>query len=142
MNPLKIFKIFNLIPLFAVLLIIYLGMMVSGVTFLSTAEPMFSVTLVSEAVWSPTMSDLLIILGVVFLYVEIFKSTRTGTTSIIEHGISMGTFLAFLIIFLTVKDAGSSTFLILTLMSLLDVVGGFTVTISTARRDWGGGHAH
>jgi hypothetical protein len=54
----------------------------------------------------------------------------------------MGTFLAFLIIFLTVKDAGSSTFLILTLMSLLDVVGGFTVTISTARRDWGGaGHS-
>jgi hypothetical protein len=88
------------------------------------------------------MSDLLIILGVIFLYVEIFKSTRTGTTSIIEHGISMGTFLAFLIIFLTVKDAGSSTFLILTLMSLLDVVGGFTVTISTARRDWGGaGHS-
>jgi hypothetical protein len=137
MNPIKLF---NLIPLFAVLLIIYLAMMVSGVNFTSSAEPLFSVTLISEAVWSPTISDLLIILGVIFLYFEIFKSTRSGTTSIIEHGISMGTFLAFLIIFLTVKDAGSSTFLILTLMSLLDVVGGFTVTISTARRDLGVGH--
>lgn len=115
-------------------------MMVSGVNFTSSAEPLFSMTLISEAVWSPTISDLLIILGVIFLYFEIFKSTRSGTTSIIEHGISMGTFLAFLIIFLTVKDAGSSTFLILTLMSLLDVVGGFTVTISTARRDLDVGH--
>lgn len=137
MNPIKLF---SLIPLFAVLLIIYLAMMVSGVNFTSSAEPLFSMTLISEAVWSPTISDLLIILGVIFLYFEIFKSTRSGTTSIIEHGISMGTFLAFLIIFLTVKDAGSSTFLILTLMSLLDVVGGFTVTISTARRDLGVGH--
>lgn len=137
MNPIKLF---SLIPLFAVLLIIYLAMMVSGVNFTSSAEPLFSMTLISEAVWSPTISDLLIILGVIFLYFEIFKSTRSGTTSIIEHGISMGTFLAFLIIFLTVKDAGSSTFLILTLMSLLDVVGGFTVTISTARRDLDVGH--
>lgn len=139
MSPMKIFA---LVPLFAVLLIIYVIMMVSGVNFSPTAEPLFSATLISEAVWTPTISDLLIILGVVFLYFEIFKSTRTGTTSIIEHGISMGTFLAFLIMFLTVKDAGTSTFLILTLMSLLDVVGGFTVTISTARRDWGGGATH
>ncbi|MCV6637868.1 hypothetical protein [Candidatus Albibeggiatoa sp. nov. NOAA] len=139
MSPLKLF---SLIPLFAVLLIIYLVMMMSGVDFSAAAEPLFSATLLSGAEWAPTISDILIILGVVLLYIEIFKSTRTGTTSIIEHGISMATFLAFLIIFLTIKDAGTPTFLILTLMSLLDVVGGFTVTISAARRDWGGGHAH
>lgn len=132
MNPLKIF---NFVSLFAVLLVLYLILMLFGVDFSPTANAMFSLTLISGAVWQPTAGDLLIILGVVFLYVEIFKSTRSSTASIIEHGISMATFLIFLVLFLTLEQAGSSTFLILTLMSLLDVVGGFTVSISAARRD-------
>ncbi len=135
----NILKIFSFIPLFAILLVIYLIMMLSGADL---SISVFTATLVSGAQFSPTRGDLLIILGIVFLYAEIFKSTRTSTASVIEHGISMAVFLAFLIVFLTIKDAGTSTLLILTLMSLLDVVGGFTVTISTARRDWGGGSAH
>lgn len=132
MNPLKIF---NFVSLFTVLLVLYLILMLFGVDFSPTAGAMFSLPLISGGIWQPTAGDFLIILGVVFLYIEIFKSTRSDAASIIEHGISMATFLIFLVLFLTLEDAGSSTFLILTLMSLLDVVGGFTVSISTARKD-------
>ena len=44
-------------------------------------------------------------------------------------------FIIFLIEFIVVKGAGTSTFFILALMSLFDVIAGFSVTITTARRD-------
>jgi hypothetical protein len=34
------------------------------------------------------------------------------------------------------EQAGTATFLILTTMQLLDVMAGFTITVSTARRDF------
>ena len=83
-----------------------------------------------------TVSDLYIILGVLVLYIEVFKSTRTGVSSVIDHTLSMIVFVLFLIEFLVVKDCGTSTFFILGLMSLLDVIAGFTVSIVAARRDF------
>jgi hypothetical protein len=44
-------------------------------------------------------------------------------------------FVGFLIEFLVVKWVGIISFLILTVMSLFDVLVGFTVTISPARRN-------
>jgi len=44
-------------------------------------------------------------------------------------------FVAFLIEYLVVDAVGNSTFLILAITSLMDVIVGFTVTISTAKRD-------
>ncbi|OQW94224.1 MAG: hypothetical protein BWK79_07010 [Beggiatoa sp. IS2] len=94
-----------------------------------------SATMMSGAAWSATMGDVLIILGVFCLYVELFKATRTTVASIVDHAISLAVFVIFLVEFIIIKGAGTSTFLILGLMSLLDVVAGFTITISTARRD-------
>ncbi len=134
-------KIILTIPLFGVLLIIYLILVSSGVDFSAAATPLFSMSLMSGASWSPTSSDILIVFGVIILYVEIVKSTRTGTASTIEHVLSTFVFITFLVLFLTWGIAGTSTFLILALMSLLDVIAGFTITIATARRDmnWAGG---
>jgi hypothetical protein len=123
------------IPFFAILLVLYNVMMMAGTNFGSGALPAMSMTLPSGATWTLTTGDLLIALGVIILYIEIFKATRTSSDSIIEHGISMIVFVAFIIEFIVVKNAGTSTFFILTLMSMLDVIGGFTVTISSARRD-------
>jgi len=44
--------------------------------------------------------------------------------------------VVYLIEFLIVDRVGNTTFLILTLMAFADVVTGFTVTISTAKRDF------
>ena len=51
--------------------------------------PVFSTLLPSEATFAPSWGHLLIAVGLLFLYIEIFKSTRTGTASIIDHMLSM-----------------------------------------------------
>lgn len=82
-----------------------------------------------------TVSDALIIAGVLSLYIETLKATRTSIVSIVDHGLSLFVFVFFLVELLIVPEVGNTTFLILTVCSLMDIVMGFTVTISTARRD-------
>lgn len=127
---------FRAIPLFALLLVAYNISMLMGDINVTLASEMYSVGLASGATWSFTVSDLYIILGVLALYIEVFKSTRTGVASIIDHSLSMLVFIAFLVEFLIVEGCGTSTFFILGLMALLDVIAGFTVSIVAARRDF------
>jgi len=106
------------------------------------AANVFKLNLVSGAVWELSVTELLLSLAVILLYIEIFKSTRTSTASIIEHMLSMGLFIVCLLEFVVLKPFGNSTFFIIILICLLDVVAGFTITISTARRDFGiGAHS-
>jgi hypothetical protein len=44
-------------------------------------------------------------------------------------------FIVMLVEFLLVPQAGTSTFFILMVISLVDVMAGFTVTVRTAQRD-------
>jgi hypothetical protein len=127
---------FRAIPLFIVLLIAYNLAMLFGDINSTLVSQMYSLELASGAIWTFTVSDLYIILGVLILYIEVFKSTGTGVTSVIDHSLSMIVFIIFLVEFLMVAGCGTSTFFILTLMSLLDVIAGFTVSIVAARRDF------
>ena len=83
-----------------------------------------------------TVSDAFIMASLFFLYIETFKATRTSVISIIDHAFSLLAFVIFLIEFLVIPRLGNPTFLIMMLASLMDVVMGFTVTISTAKRDF------
>lgn len=126
------------IPSLTYLLVVYFAIVfTTGNTALEAMDAeLFNVTLISQATLKVTVSELLILLGVIALYVEIFKSTRTNTSeTTVEHIISMGLFIVYLILFLVVEKAATSAFLILMMIQLLDVVGGFTISISTARRD-------
>ncbi len=93
--------------------------------------------LVSGATLELTMGDLLVLAGLVLLYIEIFKATRTSTASIVDHLLSMALFVICLVEVIVLPGFGTATFVILTLMTAIDVVAGFTVTISGARRDIG-----
>jgi len=81
------------------------------------------------------VGDLFVIVGLVFLFIEVLKSTRTSQAAIFDHILSTLVLIIFLVEFIVVRGAGTSTFFILTLMSLFDVIAGFTVTITSARRD-------
>ena len=129
-------RLFISIPLFLYLLIIANMVMLIG----SPSAPVLNIILAEFSMPSTativfTVSDLLIVTSVVFLYVETFKATRTSVLSIIDHALSLLVFVVFLIEFLVVPQVGNTTFLIITVASLMDVVMGFTVTISTAKRD-------
>ena len=131
------------IPLFAYLLLIYDVVATAGKNtpgFGLDAPVLTHVIPSSGAMFSFNVAELLVMVGVGALYIEIYKATRTSTSSIIDHLFSLLVFVAFLVEFLLLPMAATPAFLILTLMSFLDVVAGFTVTISTARRDLSMGH--
>jgi hypothetical protein len=75
----------------------------------------------------------------VVLFIEIVKATYTGTASMIDHGLSMLVFIAFLVEFLLVPQASSSVFFLLMMAALIDVIAGFTIGIRVAKRDIGFG---
>lgn len=93
-------------------------------------------TLPSGDQWKISSGTLLVALGLLLLYLEIVKATRTSQGSIIDHGLSTFLFIICLIAFLILPKAGTSTFFLITLMTLLDVIAGFTVSITAARRDF------
>ena len=82
-----------------------------------------------------TWNILFVLAGICILYIEILKATRGTTQALLDHTLSLCVFVVFLIEILTMRQMGSATFLILTLLALVDVIAGFTVSLSTARRD-------
>jgi hypothetical protein len=94
-----------------------------------------TVNLTSGAVWSVTAEDHLVGLAIILLPLEILKATRIGVRSVVDHVLSMALFVVMLIEFLLVRQAGTSTFFLLMMISVVDVIAGFIVTLRTAQRD-------
>ena len=96
---------------------------------------LFTIPMVSGVSWSLTWSDLFLVVGLVCLFFEVLKSTNTGRSSLVEHMLSTVLFIVFLIEFILAGAAASSTFFLLMAMSLVDVVAGFSISITGAGRD-------
>jgi hypothetical protein len=98
--------------------------------------PMFS-----GEVWKFSFGDFMVLLTLVLLFVEVVKATRTTSREIINHGLSLVTFVIALIEFITLKHFASSTFFFITIMCLFDVIAGYTISIVAAEHDLGLGRA-
>jgi hypothetical protein len=94
-----------------------------------------SVNMMSGATWTMSLGDLFIVIGLVILFLEIFKATRRSSVALLDHLFSMALFVVFLVEFLLVQGAATQIFFILMLISLVDVIAGFTVSIKSAGRD-------
>ncbi len=127
--------ILNFFPLFGFFWGGYYALYLAGIFPQQLNLQLFSVYLPSGQLWSPTVGVVVILLGLITLYVELFKSTRTSRVSIIDHTLSTFVLVGFLVSWLIFEWAGNSVFLILTIMAFLDVIAGFTITIASARRD-------
>lgn len=100
-----------------------------------------NIKLLSDGIWKLTVSEVLLIFTLVILFVEILKATRVSSMSLVDHSLSTLLFVICLILFITITPAASSTFFMMTVMTLIDVVAGFSITLRAARRDVGfGGH--
>lgn len=127
-------------PLLIVPLIVYnLFAFSGGAVPFSWDQEAFVLTMVSGTTWAMTYGDLILTGALALLFLEVLKATRTGASSIIDHLLSTLVFIAYLTEFLLVSQAATSTFFILMAMALFDVLAGFSVTISAARRDFGVG---
>ncbi|PLW78031.1 hypothetical protein [Cohaesibacter celericrescens] len=99
------------------------------------SAPIFTIEMVSNARWTLTLGDVMIVASLFLLFIEILKATRTGVGSIVDHILSTLLFVAYLIEFLLVRETATSVFFILMVISLIDVIAGYSVTIRGARRD-------
>jgi len=120
-------------PFLVVVILVYNLIVFLSATSLN--DTVFSVPMISRAVMSVTVGDLIILLGLVVLFIEVLKSARSATSTILDHMMSTAVFIVALVEFLIVREAGTAVFLILTTICLIDVVAGYTVSIRTARRD-------
>jgi hypothetical protein len=103
-----------------------------GVSF---TEPVLTVPMLSGAEWKISIGDLLLMLAALLLYLEILKATRLGMRAIMDHMLSLLLFIAMTGEFIIVPRVATSAFFILVLLSFVDVIAGFSVTIRTAQRD-------
>ena len=125
----------NFFPLFGFFLGGYYGLYLLGIFPQQLNHQLFQVYLPSGQLWTPTIGVVVILLGLITLYIELFKSTRTSSVSIVDHTLSTFVLVGFLVSWMIFEWAGNSVFLILTVMAFLDVIAGFTITIASARRD-------
>ncbi|WOF75466.1 hypothetical protein QMT40_003138 [Parvibaculaceae bacterium PLY_AMNH_Bact1] len=126
---------FTTLPLMALAVIAYNVLVFLG-GGAAMGNVLAEVQLLSGATWSVTVSDILLSSALVLLFFELIGSTRTTGSSVLNHGLSLVVFIIALIEFIVLPEFGTSTFFLITLFTLLDVVAGFTVTIATARRDF------
>jgi len=96
--------------------------------------PVATVHMMSGEDWVLTWEDLLVAFAIFLLWIEIIKSTRIGMRSIMDHVLAMALFVAMLVEFLLVRQAGTSTFFLLMIIALVDVLAGFIVSIRSSQR--------
>ena len=85
--------------------------------------------------WPVSGGDMLLAFSLVLLFAELLKSTGVGSDSIINHAFSLIVFVVGLVEFLMFPAFATSVFFLIMMMALLDVMAGFIVTITAARRD-------
>jgi membrane-anchored protein YejM (alkaline phosphatase superfamily) len=121
-------------PLLLVPFAIYniIAFLMPGVSWTGTLT---TVHMMSGGDWTMSAGDMLIVLSILLLFGEMMKSTRIGIRTVVDHGLSLLLFLAIVAEFLLVRQAASSTFCILLIISFIDVMGGFAVTLRSAQRD-------
>jgi hypothetical protein len=96
--------------------------------------PVTTVHMMSGQDWVLTWEDMLLAFAILLLAVEIIKSTRMGMRSIVDHVLAVALFIVMLVEFLLVQRAGTSTFFLLTMIGLVDVLVGFIVSIRSSQR--------
>jgi hypothetical protein len=122
------------VPLLVVTFAIYnmVAFLLPGVNW---TDSVFTTRMVSGAQWPVTAEDILLTIALLLLFVEILKATRLGTRTLVDHMLSMVLFIVMIVEFILVPQAATSTFFILLVISFVDVIGGYTVTIRSAQRD-------
>ncbi|MEJ8476329.1 hypothetical protein [Roseibium algae] len=126
------------LPLTLLPLIAY-NVVVFGMTGGAGGDPwateIISINMVSGATFKMVLGDLVVTGALFLLFIEMLKATRTGVSALMDHILSVLVFVVYLIEFLIAAPAATSIFFILMVISLIDVIAGFSISITGARRD-------
>ncbi|NJM11307.1 MAG: hypothetical protein HC889_04915 [Synechococcaceae cyanobacterium SM1_2_3] len=121
------------IPLLVFMVAAYTGLALTIPVWLDSI--LFVLPLLSGAALPFRGGDLLVVISLFLLCVEIYRATSSSSAAILNHVLSLLVFIVALIELLVMPQMATMTFFLILLMTLIDVITGFTVTISSARRD-------
>jgi hypothetical protein len=118
-------------PLLLVPLAIYniIAFLMRDVSF---AAPLVTVPLPSGTGWPVTLSDVLLVLGILLLLCEVIKGARPGAKYLTDHLLSLLVLCGAGAEFLLLPQFGTSSFFLLTMLALVDFLSG--IALRTRRR--------
>ena len=118
-------------PLLLIPLAIY-NIIVFLMPDLSFTDPLVKLTLMSGAEWTLTLSDVLLTLAILLLLAEVIKGARPGAKYLTDHLLSLIVFGAAAAEFVLWPKFGTSTYFLMTALSLVDFLSG--LALRTRRR--------
>jgi hypothetical protein len=110
------------------------GGLKSAVAHDSVTRPLLRLTTTGGGVWPVSTGDLLVAAALCALFVELVKSTASRRLAMINHALSVMLFAICLAEMLLAPACATSTFFLVTLMVLLDVLVGFMARSGGNRR--------
>ena len=113
-------------PLLLIPLAIYniIAFLMRDVSFVA---PLVTLPLPSDTGLPVTLSDILLTLGLLLLLCEVIKGARPGAKYLTDHLLSLLVFCGAAAEFVLLPQFGTSTFFLLTLMALVDVLSGIAL---------------
>ena len=99
------------------------------------AARIVTIPMASRIGWPVGLGELFVAGALVVLFVELLKAASSRHAAVINHSLSMVLFIGCLVEFLLFPAFATSTFFLLTLMVLLDVLAGFIITLAAERRE-------
>jgi hypothetical protein len=118
-------------PLLLIPLAIY-NIIVFLMPDVSFTDPLVKLTLMSGVEWAVTPSDVLLTLAILLLLAEVIKGARPGAKYLTDHLLSLIVFGAAAAEFVLWPKFGTSTYFLLTALSLVDFLSG--LALRTRRR--------
>jgi hypothetical protein len=118
-------------PLLLIPLAIY-NIIVFLMPEVSFTDPLVKLTLMSGAEWTVTLSDVLLTLSILLLLAEVIKGARPGAKYLTDHLLSLIVFGAAAAEFMLWPKFGTSTYFLMTALSLVDFISG--LALRTRRR--------
>jgi hypothetical protein len=90
-------------------------------------EPLFKLPLMSGVEWQVSLSDILVAVGIFLLMFEVIKGARPGAKYLTDHLLSLIVFGAAAAEFVLWPKFGTSTYFLLTALSLVDFLSGLSL---------------
>ncbi|ESQ86253.1 hypothetical protein AEAC466_03390 [Asticcacaulis sp. AC466] len=129
------FLVYNILALFT----LFGG--ADNAAYSAVSQILFSLPMPSNGThWEVSVGDVILLGSLICLFFELLKSTKSDKVAIVNHSLSMVVFIVCLVEFLLFRPFATSTFFLLTFMTLMDVLAGFIVTAVSARKDIDFGH--
>lgn len=124
-------KYLSAFPILAIVIVAYL-LMASGGDMLIDGDA-YSTTLMSGVELTLRGGDFFVIAGLAALFLEMAKLAAGAEIGNLRHGLAIATFLGAVNAFVMISSAGTSSFLMLVIMSLLVVIANGVSSFRSAR---------